>query len=184
MKRLLPLILGLLLLSVTVFAKESKPELTDIIITTSESNLLLFATVQNGFIQEMIDALHSGLPLRFTYAIRLHQIRGLWLDKELADLSITRVLSYDSLKEKYRIQHEDNNQVVTTSSLTEAKQLMTELNGVEIIALSQLIPDAPYTLELKATLEENTLPLGMHYVLPFTSLWNIETDWRTIEFRY
>ena len=40
------------------------------------------------------------------------------------------------------------------------------------------------TARIKATLAETTLPLGIHYILPFTSLWDFETDWRTVEFRY
>jgi hypothetical protein len=61
---------------------------------------------------------------------------------------------------------------------------MSELNGVKIIERHELIPDVLYALHVKAILAEKTLPMNMHYIVPFISLWDFETDWRTIEFRY
>lgn len=39
---------------------ENQPEIKDIIVTTSDVDLLLFATVKNGFTQEMIEDLRQG----------------------------------------------------------------------------------------------------------------------------
>ena len=61
---------------------------------------------------------------------------------------------------------------------------MAELNGVKVISLADLVPDAPYAIHFKVVMKKGSLPMGMHNVLPFSSLWNFETDWRTIEFRY
>ena len=73
---------------------------------------------------------------------------------------------------------------MTTKDLEQAKKLMAELNGVKVIALANLVPDAPYAIHFKVVLKKGSLPLGMQKILPFSSLWNFETDWRTIEFRY
>jgi hypothetical protein len=97
---------------------------------------------------------------------------------------VTHTLTYDAIKEVYTVKLSEKKNPVITPSQDKAKQVMAEINGLAVIKRSELIPDAPYALQLKATLVENTLPLGMHYVLPFTSLWNFETDWRTVEFRY
>ena len=61
---------------------------------------------------------------------------------------------------------------------------MVELNGIKIIPRNTMEPDAPYAIHVKAKLAEKILPLYMHYIIPFVSLWDFETDWRTIEFRY
>lgn len=61
---------------------------------------------------------------------------------------------------------------------------MAELNGLKVIARKKLSPDSPYALRLQAKLSEVKLPLGIHTIIPFISLWNVETKWRTIEFRY
>ncbi|PID71525.1 MAG: hypothetical protein CSB34_06960 [Desulfobulbus propionicus] len=162
-----------------------EPELKDIIVTTSSTDLILFAAVKNSFTEQMINGVQNGIPITFTFYLKLEKLRSYWFDETLVDTSITHTMTYDSLKEEYTIARSNNNgKVKTTRSLDEAQQLMTELNSVHVVKLSELEPDAPYSLQLKAVLEKNTLPLGIHHVLPLTSLWDFETDWRAIEFRY
>ncbi|NOQ45265.1 MAG: DUF4390 domain-containing protein [Desulfobulbaceae bacterium] len=179
-------LLLMLIFSVSISAAGTKdPEISDIIITTSNSHLLLFATVKNCFTPEMIKGAHNGITISFNFEVELEKIRNNWFDATLVQQTITHTLTFDSLKEKYHVKlSEKNNKTETTRSLEKAKQLMSELNGITLIERKTLIPDAPYACHIKATMEKNTLPLGMHYILPFTSLWDFETDWRTIEFRY
>jgi len=168
----------------SAFAEET-PEIKDIIVTTSDIDLLLFATVKNGFTQEMIDGVKSGVPVVFTYKMELVKTSSRWLDTTLVESSVTHTLSFDEASKNYRVTLSDlGGKVVTTSDLDKAKQLMAELNGVKVIALAQLVPDAPYAIHFKVTLKKGALPLGMQRFLPITALWDFETDWRTIEFRY
>lgn len=171
--------------SLLIAQDNSTPELKDIIVTTSSTHLILFATVENSFTDQMITGVQNGIPITFTFYLELEKLRSKWFDASLVDTTITHTMTYDSLKEEYQIVRSDKKgKVKTTRSLEEAKQLMSELNSIQVIKLSELEPDAAYSLHLKATLEKNILPLGMHHVLPLTSLWDFETDWRIIEFRY
>ncbi len=181
----LPVIFLLLFIQPVWAGEQKDPDLKDIIITTSKSHLILFATVKNGFTSDMLEGMRNGLPVTFTFHIELDKIRTAWFDSTLVETTVTHRLKYDSIKQEYGITFsEKNGQIVTTRSLKEAKQLMAELNGFPLIARNKLIADASYALKIKATLAETTLPLGIHYILPFTSLWDVETDWRTVEFRY
>ncbi|WP_456385308.1 DUF4390 domain-containing protein [Desulfolithobacter sp.] len=165
--------------------QEAEPEIADIIITTSSSHLLLFATIKNCFTDEMIEGVRNGIPVSFTFMVELEQLRNNWFDTTLADLSVTHTMTFDALKEEYHVQlTEFGNRIEKTRSLREAKQFMTELSGLKVIPLDTLKPDAPYELRIKAKLAEKKLPLGIHYLMPFISLWDFETDWRSIEFRY
>ncbi len=58
------------------------------------------------------------------------------------------------------------------------------MNGFVVTNLENLVPDAEYILKVKARLSKKTLPLYFHYLIPFWSLGNIETDWFSLEFRY
>ena len=165
-------------------AENKEPTIEDIIITTSSTDLLLFATVKNCFTDEMLKGVRNGIPLTFSFQIQLAKIRSNWFDVTLMEKTITHTMTYDAIKEEYRIAFSEKNNPEVTRLEDKARQLMAELSGLEVIARSELIPDAPYSIRIKATMDENTLPLGMHYIIPFTSLWNFETDWRTIEFRY
>lgn len=191
MKRLplFPVLLCLLVLvtppCVAEAAKGPTPEIKDIIVTTSDVDLLLFATVKNGVTQEMLDDARAGTPIVFTFLLELVKTSDHWLDTSLVESEVTHTLSFDPEKKQYRIAFSNQpDKVVTTSNIEQAQQLLAELNGVKVIALSRLIPDAPYAIHFKVVLKRGSLPLGMHNILPFSSLWNFETDRRTIEFRY
>jgi hypothetical protein len=182
------LLYGLILFSCPslLFAvNDQNPEIKDIIVTTSDNDLLLFAAVKNCFTQEMVDGIHSGIPIVFTYHLKLVKTSNTWLDTSLVESSVTHTMTFDSGKKEYRIAFSNQDgKSTTTSNLDQAKQLMAELNGIKVIALSQLVHAAPYAIHFKVTLKKGSLPLGMHRVVPFSSLWDFETDWRTIEFRY
>ncbi len=179
------LVLAALFLCPPAYAADDlEPTIEDIIITTSSTDLLLFAAVKNCFTETMLEGVRNGIPLTFRFDIQLDKVRNKWFDATLVEETINHTLSYDAIKETYQIDFSEKNRPKVTRSQEKAKQLMAELSGLEVIARKELIPDAAYALQIKATLVENTLPLGMHYVIPFTSLWNFETDWRTIEFRY
>ncbi len=165
-------------------AEDTDPTIEDIVITTSNSDLLLFATVKNCFTETMIEGVRNGIPITFRFNIILDKTRKAWFDLSLVEETINHTLHYDAVKQTYQIDFSEKSRARITRSENTAKQLMADLSGLKVIALNKLEPDAPYNLQIKATLVENTLPLGIHYVLPFTSLWNFETDWRSIEFRY
>ncbi len=167
------------------FSRQDRtPAISDIIITTSATDLLLFATVKNSFTPEMEEGVKNGIPISFSFQVELDQVRDFWPDSTLVEKEVVHRLTYDSLKEEYSVELGEKHRTEVTRSLARAKQLMAELNGLTVIARKKLIPDASYILRIKATLVKTTLPLGIHYVLPFTSLWDFETDWRAIEFRY
>lgn len=165
-------------------ADNSTPTIEDFIITTSSTDLLLFATVKNSFTKEMLEGVRNGIPVVFSFDIELERLRHRWFDVTLVETTLTHTMTYDAIKQRYTVVLSEKRKPVITKSSDMAKQIMAEINGLKVIASKELIPDSPYALHIKATLVENTLPLGMHYVLPFTSLWNFETDWCSIEFRY
>ncbi|HFQ88658.1 MAG TPA: DUF4390 domain-containing protein [Desulfobulbus sp.] len=181
---ILLLLLALILPLPAAGSQDKTPTITDIIITTSASDLLLFATVKNSFTPEMEKGVKNGIPISFSFKVELDKVRNFWPDATLVEKEIVHRLTYDSLKEEYSVELAEKHRTEVTRSLARAEQLMSELNGLIVIARKKLVPDASYVLRIKATLVKTTLPLGMHYVLPFTSLWDFETDWRTIEFRY
>jgi hypothetical protein len=183
---LLPLTLLLLLQSPLVQAGQDKDvHFSDLIITTSKSHLLLFGTLNNGITEEMRQGLHNGIPIEFTFQVELHKTEKNWPDLQLVAMQFQHILSYDTLQETYRLETNERKQkTFSFSQLNDALKAMNEINGLLVIELSQLIPDSSYQLQLKAELYEKTLPMKLHYIVPFVSWWDIKTDWHTIEFTY
>jgi len=157
----------------------------ELIVTNSSTDLLLFLTVNNAFTKQMEEGIKNGIPVTFSFYVKLERKRNTWLNQELISLKFDHTLSYDTLKEEYSIvRTELAGQTFRTKSLAEAKKNMAQLNGLTIVPLKSLMPEAGYLLKVKARLAEKTLPLYFHHVIPFLSLWDFETAWYTVEFRY
>ena len=162
-----------------------KPHFTDIIVTTSDTHLLFFGELQNSVTDEMIDGLHSGIPITFIFYAELIKNVDNWVDENLVTLEFSHKLSYDTLKQHYVIETEETSKKqFTTQSLAEASQIANEVNGLKIYPLSNLQPDGMYRLRVKADLNKITLPMRLHSILPFVSWWDLDTDWYTVEFTY
>ena len=166
-------------------ARAGDAAIDEIIVTNSDTDLLLYLTAKNCFTTEMEKAVHNGIPATFTFYVDLLKTRKNWPDHKLESHGFSHTLTYDNLKEQYLIElSEQNNKTITTGSLAQAKTLMAEVNGFKVSPLDDLTPDAVFQLKIKAKLARKTLPLYFHYLIPFFSLWDFETDWYTVEFRY
>ena len=179
-----------LLFALAIFWGGGQPALAqnatieELIVTNSSTDLLLFLTVNNAFTKQMEEGIKNGIPVTFNFYVKLERKRT-WMNQELVSLNFDHSLSYDTLKEEYSIvRSELAGQTFRTKSLTEAKKAMAQLNGLPVSSLKGLIPEAGYLLRVKAKLAEKPLPLYFHYVIPFWSLWDFETEWHTVEFRY
>jgi len=177
------LLIGFCLLTGSVaFAQEAR--LTDVIVTNTRDDLLIYLTVEGAFTEEMEAAIKSGVSATFSFFVNLHRDRNWWLDKRIAEKTITHTIKYDNLKKKYRIQRSWEAEPHVTQSFSEAQKLMAEVDSLAIVPLAELQKGTAYQIQAKAELSKRTLPLKLHYVLFFISLWNFETDWYTIDFVY
>lgn len=157
----------------------------EVIVTNSSTDVLLYLKVINAFTPEMEDGVKNGIPVTFTFFVELYRNRTAWLDEEIVSVSFDHTLTYDNLKEEFCVElFEKKGKSVITKSFGEAKALMTQVNGFSVTSLDALLPDEEYLLKTKALLAEKTLPLYFHYVIPFWKLWDFETDWYDVEFRY
>lgn len=157
----------------------------DIVVTNSSTDLLLFLRLVDAFSPEIIDGVQNGLAVTFNFEINLRLVRDGWPDKEVYNGQLDHTLSYDSLKKEYRMAlSESTDGDMTTNSVEKAKTVMAELNGVRLLALDALQPDRQYVLKVRAILAKKTLPLYVHYLIPFSNFWNVNTDWYTVRFRF
>ncbi|GAB6907038.1 conserved exported hypothetical protein [Desulfosarcina cetonica] len=178
-------IAAMLVFAARVPAMAKQATLTNIIVTNTRDDLLIYLSVEGAFTPKMEAAVNNGIPATFSFFIKLYRTRGMWFDKELVDLSLTHTIKYNSLKKEYAISRSwDPNSPVVVHSFDMAKKLMTEIDSLNVIRLEQLTKDSHYQIQAKAKLSRVTLPYYLHYVLFFLSLWDFETDWYTIDFIY
>ncbi|MDL2328123.1 DUF4390 domain-containing protein [Desulfosarcina sp. OttesenSCG-928-A07] len=166
-------------------AMAEEARLTNIILTDTPDALRLFLAVEGSLPSKTEETIQNGVPVSFSFSIRLYRSIGFWPDKKIVDIFLTHSVKYNSLKKSYEVSRSwDEKSPMVVYSFDAAKKLMTEIDGLDIIALSRLERGNRYQLQAKATLQQITLPYYLHHVLFFVSLWNIETDWYTIDFIY
>lgn len=161
------------------------PRLENIIVTNTRDDLLLYLTAKNAFPPKIAEAIQSGVPTTFTYYVNLYRVRNMWMNKKITDIELTHSLKYDTLKKEYVVTRSwERDRPLIVKSFDEAKELMSEVDSLKIVPLSQLEKGQQYQIRTKAELDRMTLRFYLHYVLFFLSFWDVETDWYTIDFIY
>ena len=189
LRRPLPLVALFLLLFLPLLSpaplQADEATLSDIIVTNTQEDLLVFFDIKGSFTREMEEAILNGIPTTFTIYIKLYRARTLWLDASIADIELEHNIKYDSLKNEFRVtRSEDNHSEFVFKEFDAAKRAMAEIKNIKIVPLRELNKTGHYQLRVKAELEKVRLPLYLHYVLFFVSLWDFETDWYTVDFTY
>ena len=159
--------------------------LSDIIVTNTQEDLLVFFDIKGCFTREMEEAILNGIPTTFTIVIKLYRTRTAWLDASIASITLEHTIKYDSLKNEFRVtRSEDDSTELVVKDFDAAKKAMAEIRNIRVVPLKELQERGKYQLRVKAELEKVRLPLYLHYVLFFVSLWDFETDWYTVDFIY
>ena len=178
----IPLFLLILFVN-QVFAEDAR--LKNIIVTNTRDDLLIYLTVEGAFTEDMQTAILSGVPTTFSFYADLNRVRTLWPDKNMVSLKLTNTIKYDNLKNEFTFHRSwDDGKPITVKTIEEAEKVMTEIDSLEVIPLDRLVKGDRYQIRTKAQLSKVRLPLYLHYILFFVSMWDFETDWYTIDFIY
>ena len=175
----------LVILSPLVAMASQKAVLENIILTNTRDDLVVYFDVKKAFTPEMEEAVLNGIPTSFSFVAAIYRSRTAWFDKKLSALEVTSTLKYNSLKQEFSVHRPWKTEPLSVvTSFEEAKALMIEIDNLLVTPLSTLTKGEKYQIRIKAEVSKVTLPLYLHYVLFFLSLWDFETAWHTVEFIY
>jgi hypothetical protein len=162
-----------------------KAYIADVVVTNTQDDLLVYFSVLDCFTDDLREAIASGIETTFTFFIKLYKKSNTMWDSRIIDMEVRHSIRYDALKKIYEVKlSEQDNQIKTVKSFEEAQKLMTEVISLKIMPLANLEKGERYQLRIMAELDKIKLPLYLHHILFFLSLWDFETDWYTIDFRY
>ena len=179
------LLLLLLFFSGVRTAWSKQAQISDIIVTNNQEYLLVYFYTKGCFTPDMNKAIQNGIPTTFTFLIELYKPRSLWPNKRLVSLKLHHTIKYDSLREEFSILlSERGNQVFTVKEFSKAQEMLADVSNVRVIPLQNLERNNQYQVRIKAELNKVRLPLYLHYLLFFVSLWDFETEWYVVDFIY
>jgi hypothetical protein len=163
---------------------EMDPRMTDILVTSGTGEMLLYARLVDGFKKEMGDAIMAGVPAAFTIELDVYQERPYLWDRHILRKEICRTIKYDNLKNNFLIATNGLGQPAVLPDFESAQKAMAELNGIPVVAFSNLSRGERYYVQIRVKIDRVRLPFKMEYVLFFVSLWDFETPLYKIRFAY
>jgi hypothetical protein len=174
-----------LLFSLPVKSSAREANISDILITNTQENLLVYFQVEGCFTKKMEEAILAGIPTTFTFTMELYRVRNNWKDKKESMAEIKNTIKYDNVKKIFFVSStETGRKPEQFKSFEKAKIAMSDVNGTIITPLKLLEMENKYYIRVKAELDKVRLPLHLEYVFFFVSLWNFETDWLRQDFAY
>jgi hypothetical protein len=154
-------------------------------IANTRDDLLLYFDVNGAFTEDMKNAILSGVPATFSFIVALYKNRTFWMDEKIMEINFTHTIKYNNLKKEFSVTRSwEVSKPLKTQSFEEAQKLMIKIDGLNVISLRSLDKGTAYKIKAKAELSKLQLPLRLHYVLFFLSLWDFETEWQEIDFTY
>lgn len=183
----------LFLPAAAVFAVEAahanarQANITDVIVTNSEKDVIVYLSLKDCFTPEMEKAVFAGITTTFIFTIELYLHRGVWFDKKISSVEIRHSMKYDNIKRTLFVSYSHRGargEPEQFTDFTKAQRAMTDLNGVPVAELADLDRSRRYYVRIRAKLDKVPLPMDIRNTMLFSSLWYFETDWVRQDFVY
>ena len=168
----------LFLVSCGAGQKSSNPQIADLLITSNEQNVLLYARLINGFRPDIESEIIAGVPKEYTLQFRVYEERSSYIwDKRIKSGKIRRTIKYDNLKKTFNIYASERPEPVEFGDLNSAQNAMADFNGVAVIPIADLQKNKKYYLNAKIVINKVRLPLRLERAFFFVSYWDCDTVW-------
>ena len=156
--------------------------LDDITITSTRDKLLVYFTVKDCFTDNMIQAIHNGVPATFEFIIEIREVRPFAFDELVKEIIFTHSVKYDTVRKVYDVVlTEKTNEIKALTDFDAVKHAMSKVETVEVADMKIFDKDIKYKLNMRAKLDKVELPMYLHYILFFVSLWDFKTDWYSFD---
>jgi hypothetical protein len=179
---------ALLLLLATVSAGDAAdPHIGDLKLSEGEDHVLLSATLFATFDEEQRRAIRGGVPLSFSYRIRLTRKGSIIGERMVRDRELSHGLEYDPVRQLYLFTVQGRGREVierTTRDEEEALRWLTTIENWRLYPYDKLDRDTRYRVRVMATLRSVELPSVLGYLFFFTTIFNRETPWVQLDFIY
>jgi Domain of unknown function (DUF4390) len=167
------------LLCLSIPGEAAMAKITDIIITQSSANLLVYATLRDAFTKEIEEGIVNGVATSFTFYLRLMKQRSVWTDEEVVSLTVKQTVAYDLLKDEFSFTSQNGNQTqtLTTKNFAYIRRWMSSLEGVKLTSYQNLKPGTLYYVQVRAEIRSIKLVFPLNVLLFFVSFWDFDTPW-------
>jgi hypothetical protein len=155
------------------------PLLHELVLTHTDSEVLLHVDLEGGFRQDILEAIETGIPITITYHLKLYRKRDVWFDEEVLSKSIQHMVKYDALKKQYRVSEMNGlfSSIRVTKHQPTMVRWMSAIEGQPLIPFHLLQPGEAYYVKAMAELKAVKSPFPLSHMPFLASLWDTGTPW-------
>jgi hypothetical protein len=135
------------------------------------------ATIGYQFSPAVLEALENGVPL----TVELHlQVRreGAWVwEPDVVDSRLRSQIRFSPLLGTYQVTNVETGQHRSYASRDRAISALGEVKDLTVVRADALDPDETYRVEMRATLDIESLPLPLRPKAYLSPDWNLSSEW-------
>ncbi len=142
--------------------------------------LLLNADVELLLGEEILEALHSGVPLTLLVETEVTRRRAWWWDEGVAFTSHSHTIAFHALSRRYLVRRKASGEQFNHATLAGAVASLGQLRDLSLVERDQLLPDAVYDVRLRARLDIEALPTPLRPLAYISPAWRLMSGWHTV----
>jgi hypothetical protein len=176
---LLGVLAALLCLVATVSqANEPRIERIEPLITDGQLTLDLDLTFELGRV--VTEAAERGVPLYFTFDLKITSPRWWWFDRVLVEATLTRRLTYNALTQQWRVATGDL--FLPGRSLNEALAVLKQVRGWPVAPSDRFDKNQRYDGRIRMRLDASQLARPLQLEAANRSAWSLASPWAPFDF--
>ena len=142
-------VLGLILTGTTLYAADA----IRVVPLLRNDQVLISFELENGFTEDVREAVYSGLRTTFTYNVELRVEVPAWVDRTIATAVVTTSVEYDNLTRRHSVFRMLDGRIEETRVTEDeavVRQWLTQLDKLPLFRTSQLEPNREYYVRVRA----------------------------------
>ncbi len=142
-----------------------------------ENQYFLSASIRYRFNSQALDALDNGVPLTLQIHIQVRRNDAWIWEESLADLQFSYQIRYKPLSKTYLVTNLTTQNQRNYMSRDAAIDALGELIDVPLLTQKRLNARRDYTVQVRASLDIEALPLPLRPMAYLHPTWQQTSDW-------
>jgi hypothetical protein len=142
-----------------------------------DGTYVLDATIGYQFSPAVLEALENGVPLTAELHLQVRR-EGAWVwEADVVDVRLRSQIRFSPLLGTYQVTNVDTGQHRSFASRDRAIGALGEVKDLTLARADALDPDETYRVEMRATLDIESLPLPLRPKAYLSPDWNLSSEW-------
>jgi hypothetical protein len=151
-------------------------EVSSAYVNFDQGVIQLYARVEYPLNPAIREAVQDGVTLTFDVEARIDQVRHLWFNSNVVDLTLRRELAYHVVTDRFVVRDVRSGDQESFATLKEALAYLGKVDSWPILVEPQL-DGGRYIISVRAGVRRGKLPASLRALLFWTDDWQRVSKW-------